>query len=103
QPRRAKRLVLQRVKDTMAKKGTPAQTFARIFAVWADKNVEPGIHDNAERQMDAWLKRYGKTRADIPSILVQAALDDAAAAPPPPPSDPRDAQTHPFDDPQFTA
>ena len=34
-----------------------------------------------------------KTRADIPSILVQAAKDDRAAQPPPPPSDPRDAGT----------
>jgi hypothetical protein len=35
--------------------------------------------------MDAWLKQHGKSRSDIPSILAQAALDDAAAAPPPPP------------------
>ena len=41
--------------------------------------------------MDAWLKRHGKTRADIQSILVQAAKDDEAAQPPPPPSDPRDS------------
>jgi hypothetical protein len=41
--------------------------------------------------MDAWLKRHGKSRIDIPSILAQAVADDAAQAPPPPPSDPRDA------------
>jgi hypothetical protein len=105
--------------------------------------------------MDAWLKRNGKTRADIPSILApgsiscksassrnssrvlgpctkpwfasisaqatnffqlallipdsngseklaRSAADDAAAASPPPPSDPRDAQSNPFADPQFT-
>jgi hypothetical protein len=52
--------------------------------------------------MDAWLKRNGKTRADIPAILAQAALDDAAQAPPLPPLDPRDAQPHPFEDPAFT-
>src|SRR5262249_8227374 len=44
----------------------------------------------------------GKTRADIPKILAQAAADDAAQASMPPPSDPRDAQPHPFEDPAFT-
>ena len=52
--------------------------------------------------MDAWLKRHGKTRADIQSILVQAAKDDEAAQPHPPQSDPRDTATNPFDDPVFT-
>ena len=85
----------------MAKKSTPAQTFARIFAVWACPGALQGDRDNAERQMDAWLARYGKTRSDIPSILAQAGLDDAAAAPPPPPSDPRDTQPHPFENPRF--
>jgi hypothetical protein len=86
----------------MAKKGTPAQRFARIFAVFVDPGALQGDRDNAERQMDAWLNRHGKTRSDIPSILAQAAVDDAASQPPPPPSDPRDTQTHPFDDPAFT-
>jgi len=72
-------------------KSTPAQTFARIFAVWVHPGTQPGDRTNAERKMDAWLKRNGKTRADIPKILAQAAADDAAQAPPPPPSDPRDA------------
>jgi len=85
----------------MAKKSTPAQTFARIFAVWACPGALQGDRDNAEHQMDAWLARYGKTRSDIPSILAQAGLDDAAAAPPPPPSDPRDTQPHPFENPRF--
>src|SRR6516165_9273321 len=72
-------------------KSTPAQTFARIFAVWVHPGTQPGDRANAERKMDAWLKRHGKTRADIPQILAQAVADDAAAQPPPPPSDPRDA------------
>jgi hypothetical protein len=81
---------------------TPAQLFARIFAVWVDKKAPQAERDNAERKLDAWLKRHSKTRADIPAILIQAAADDAAAQPPPPPSDPRDAAPHPFDDPKFT-
>jgi hypothetical protein len=52
--------------------------------------------------MDAWLKRHGKKRIDIPSILVQAAADDAAAQPPPPQSDPRDAAPNPFESSEFT-
>jgi hypothetical protein len=72
-------------------KSTPAQTFAGIFAVWVHPGTEPELRATAERKMDAWLKRNGKTRADIPEILAQAARDKAAQAPPPPPSDPRDA------------
>jgi len=87
----------------MAKKGTPAQTFARIFALYMDPGTPQGVRDNAERQMDAWLRRQGKTRSDIPSTLAQAVADDAASAPPPPRSDPRDTQPHPFEDPQFNA
>ena len=56
----------------------------------------------AEQKMDAWLKRHGKTRADIAAILVQAAADEAASQPPPPQSDPRDAASNPFDSPAFT-
>jgi hypothetical protein len=82
-------------------KSTPAQTFRSIFDVWAHPGTQSGDRANAERKMDAWLKRHGKTRADISAILVQAAVDDAAQAPPPPPSDPRDAQTSPFDDPAY--
>jgi len=69
---------------------TPAQRFAKIFAQWIHPGTLQGQRGNAERQMDAWLKRHGKTRADIQAILTQAAADDIAAAPPPPPSDPRD-------------
>jgi hypothetical protein len=72
-------------------KTTPAQRFARIFAVWVDKNAPEGERAAAERKLDAWLKQHGKTRGDIPSILAQAAQDDAATKPKPPPSDPRDA------------
>src|SRR5262249_35461760 len=82
-------------------KSTPAQTFARIFAVWVHPGTQPGDRANAERKMDAWLKRNGKTRADIPKILAQAAADDAASAPPPPSSDPR--QPNPFTSPEFTS
>src|SRR5262249_37988777 len=83
-------------------KSTRAQTFKRIFDTWTHPSTDPKTRGNAERQMDAWLKRHGKTRADISAILAQAAADDAAQAPPPPPSDPRDAQPHPFDDLAFT-
>jgi Protein of unknown function (DUF3631) len=74
----------------MAKKKTSAQQFAAIFALFT-RGATPAERAAAERKMDAWLKRHGKTRADIQSILVQAAADDAAAQPPPPPSDPRDS------------
>jgi hypothetical protein len=81
----------------MPKKSTPAQVFAKLFAQFISKATP-----NAEHMMDRWLKRNGKTRADIQSILAQATADDTAAQPPPPPSDPRDDAPHPFDDPQFT-
>jgi hypothetical protein len=83
-------------------KSTPAQTFKRIFDLWMHPGTEPEVRANAERQMDAWLKRHSKTRADIASILAQAANDNAAAAPPSPPPDPRATQFNPFDDPKFT-
>jgi hypothetical protein len=81
---------------------TPAQLFARIFALFMDKNAPRAERDNAERQLDAWLRRHGNTRTDIPAILVQAAADDAEAQPPPPSSDPRDHAPHPFNNPEFT-
>jgi hypothetical protein len=82
-------------------KSTPAQTFKRIFDTWMHPGTLAGDRTSAERQMDAWLKRHGKTRADISAILVQADKDDAAQAPPPPPPDPHDTKTSPFDDPAF--
>jgi hypothetical protein len=82
-------------------KTTPAQLFAKIFAQFT-AGATPHVREEAEKKMDAWLKRHGKTRVDISAILVQAAADDAAAAPPPPPFDPRDGAPHPFDDPAFT-
>src|SRR5258707_9503867 len=85
----------------MPKNITPAQRFARIFALFTT-GAPQGERDAAERKLDAWLKQHGKTRADIPSTLIQAVADDAAAQPPPPPSDPRDDAPHPFDDPAFT-
>jgi hypothetical protein len=83
-------------------KTTPAQRFARMFALWVDERAPDGERAAAKRKMDQWLKQHGKTNADIPSILAQAAMDDAAAQPPPPPSDPRDSAPNPFEDPQFT-
>src|SRR5262245_35767173 len=59
--------------------------------MFMDTAAAPAVRAEAEKQMDAWLKRHGKTRADIQSILVQAARDEAATPPPPPPSDPREA------------
>jgi hypothetical protein len=84
----------------MAKK-TPAETFAGIFNRFMSGSTEHERKEG-ERAMDAWLKRHGKKRIDIQSILAQAAADDAAQQPSPPPSDPRDAQPHPFEDPRFT-
>jgi hypothetical protein len=83
-------------------KSTPAQTFKRIFDVWTHSGTQPGDRANAERKMDAWLKRHGKSRNDISSILAQAEADAAAQKPPPPPPpDPRDSAPHPFVDPKF--
>src|SRR5262249_8756627 len=55
-----------------------------------DTAAAPAVRAEAEKQIDAWLRRHGKTRADIQSILAQAAADDLKSKPPPP-SDPRDA------------
>jgi hypothetical protein len=82
-------------------KNTPAQKFAAIFARFTSGST-PEERATAERKMDAWLKQHGKSRGDIPKLLAQAVADDIAAAPPAPPSDPRDAQSNPFDDPKFT-
>jgi hypothetical protein len=83
-------------------KSTPAQRFAKFFAMSVG-GATPGERAAGERQVTAWLKRHGKSRGDIPAILVQAEKDDAAQAPPPPPPpDPRAAQPHPFEDPKFT-
>jgi hypothetical protein len=67
-----------------------------------DHRAAQGDRENAKLKVDAWLKQHGKTSADIPAILLQAATDEAASQPPPPPSDPRDAAPHPFDDPAYT-
>jgi hypothetical protein len=85
----------------MAKKETSAQHFAKLFALFMGGATE-GEQAAAGRKMDAWLKRHGKTRADITALLVQAAADDIASQPPSPRSDPRDAAPNPFDDAAFT-
>jgi hypothetical protein len=72
-------------------KSTPAQLFAKFFRVFMDTAAAPAVRAEAEKQIDAWLRRHGKTRADIQSILAQAAADDLKSKPAPPPSDPRDA------------
>jgi hypothetical protein len=84
----------------MAKK-TPAQHFRDLFNRFMAGSTEHERKEG-ERAMDAWLKRHGKTRIDIPALHAQAVADDVAAVPPPPPSDPRDAAPHPFDDPAYT-
>jgi hypothetical protein len=71
-------------------KKTPAQHFKAIYAL-ATGGATQGERDSAKGRVKSWLKRQGKTEADILSILQQAFADDAAQAPPPPPSDPRDA------------
>ena len=83
-------------------KSTPAQTFKRIFDTWIHPGTQPGDRANAERKMNAWLKRYKKTQADISGVLAQAAIDEAAAAPSSSSPDPRNTQPHPFNDPVFT-
>jgi Protein of unknown function (DUF3631) len=81
---------------------TPAQRFHNIFKRWMAGATE-AERATAEKKMDEWLAKNGKTRADISSIVAQAVADDLAAnPPPPPPSDPRDGALHPFDDPAFT-
>jgi hypothetical protein len=86
----------------MPKKTTPAQQFKAIYTLYMGGATQ-GEKDSAKRKVDAWLRRHGKTEADIVSILQQAFADDVAAAPPPPPpSDPRDAAPNPFEDPAFT-
>jgi hypothetical protein len=50
-------------------KTTPAQQFKKIFETWNHPGTEPELKATAERKMDAWLKRHGKTRADIPELL----------------------------------
>jgi hypothetical protein len=84
----------------MAKK-TPAQRFRDIFDRFTSGSTAEE-RATGERMVDAWLKRNGKTRIDIPSILAQAEKDNEAAQPPPSSPDPRDTAANPFDDPRFT-
>ena len=53
-------------------KGTAAETFKHMFDTWMHPGTEPEVRASAERKMDAWLTRYGKTRADTSAILAQA-------------------------------
>ena len=86
----------------MSKKKTLAQNFADIFRMYMGGTTEHE-RDTAKGRAEAWLKRHAKTWKDVAEILAQAGRDDAAQQPsPPPPPDPRDAASHPFDDPEFT-
>ena len=82
-------------------KKTPAETFAGIFNRFMSGSTE---HERkqGERAMDAWLKRHGKTRIDIQSILAQAAADEAARQPQTAQPDPRAAHPHAYGEPQYT-
>src|SRR6516225_12292288 len=89
---RAIRSIFETLGHRLMAKSTPAQTFKRIFDTWIHPGTQPGDRANAERKMDAWLKRHGKSRNDISSILAQAEADITAQRPPlPPPPDPRDS------------
>jgi hypothetical protein len=80
---------------------TEAQRFHNIFKRWTSGATE-AERATAERKMDQWLAKNGKTRADISSLVAQAHADDLAANPPPPPPDPRADAPHPYEDPRFT-
>jgi hypothetical protein len=75
---------------------TPAQRFHNIFKQWTSGATE-AVRATAEKKMDEWLARNGKTRADISSTVAQAVADDLAANPPPPPPDPRATAPSPYD------
>jgi Protein of unknown function (DUF3631) len=80
---------------------TPAQRFQNIFKQWTS-GATVHVRTTAEKKMDEWLARNGKTRSDISALVAEAVADDLKANPPPPPSDPRDGAPHPFDNPRFT-
>jgi hypothetical protein len=85
----------------VAQKSTAEQTFRSIFNLWVDENTPREERDVAGRKMDAWLRRRGKSRVDISSILAEAERDDAATNPSTPPPNPRASAPHPFDDPKY--
>ena len=82
-------------------KNTPAQHFRDLFNRFIAGSTE---HERAEgeKKMDAWLRRHGEKRIDIQRILAKAAADTAARQSQTAQSDPRDAQPHPFGNPQYT-
>jgi hypothetical protein len=89
------------VAEPVMPRTTPAEHFKALYALYTG-GATPGERDSAKRKVDAWLKRHGKTDADILSILQQAFADEAKRQPLQQPSDPRDAQKHPYEDPRFT-
>jgi hypothetical protein len=75
---------------------TPAERFHNIFKQWISGATE-AVRAEAEKKMDQWLARNGKTRADISSLVAQALRDEAARQPSPPPPDPRVNESLRFD------
>ena len=80
---------------------TSAQRFHNIFKQWTSGATEH-VRNTAEKKMDEWLARNGKTRADISSIVAEAVADDLKANPPSQPPDPRDVAANPFDSSEFS-
>jgi len=54
---------------------TSAQRFHNIFKRWTGGATE-AERATAEKKMDEWLAKNGKTRADISSIVAEAVADD---------------------------
>jgi Protein of unknown function (DUF3631) len=79
-------------------KKTPAWFFKDIFEQFMAGATE-AVRATAEKKMDAWLRRHGRTRADVASLVAQGKADEAEAdaAKQPPPSDPRDDASVRFD------
>src|SRR5262249_4051604 len=76
-----------RLARVMPKK-TPAQRFHDLFKQWTS-GANEHVRAEAEKKMDGWLAKHGKTRADISSIVAEAVDAALKANPPPPPPDAR--------------
>jgi len=80
----------------MTEKITP-KALKRLRDLHASLSV-PGQRTKAMEEIDKWLQKYGKTWNDVPELL----YDENAVAAKAAASDPRDAQPHPYENPQFT-
>jgi hypothetical protein len=78
-------------------KSTPEQLFTKFYYTANDAATQEHVRKDAKRRMATWLKKYGKTERDYPTIFAKAAKDDEAQQPPPPPSDPCDNASVRFD------